>query len=524
MRRVLAHPLAPVVGAALAALAYVAIQPATADMAAHAFRAWLFDTEGMTVWNAQWYGGHHVLGYSTLFAPLAAWPGPAWAGAIAAVAATAGFAPIARAAAPSTEAAAAATWLFAAGVLSNVVIGRMPFTLGIALAVGAWLCARPDRRAAWRVVAGVLSLACVLASPVAGAFLALAAVALVLARGREAVARAAILALPVAAGGSAMYLLFPEGGDDRFVATAFWPMLLVVIAATALLAPARRTLRVGAVLYAAVLVAAFVVPTPFGQNALRLPVLLGPALLLIAPRPGVPRAAVAVVVVALLYLQWLPAVRAVAEADGDPSTEAAFFDVPREFLEDAVAPGERVEVAFTHNHWEVAHLATAVPLARGWERQLDEKANPIFYDDLPLTPWRYHRWLREAGVHWVALPDAPLDYSAKAEGRLLAQGLPYLRPVRRAGGWRIWEVRDAPPPASDGARVVSADPNGFEVESGGPTVVRQRWTRWWRSDGACVSEAPGGWTRVTPVRSGRVRVRAELEADGGPDCTAALAR
>ena len=80
MRRVLAHPLAPVVGAALAALAYVAVQPATADMAAHAFRAWLFDTEGMTVWNAQWYGGHHVLGYSMLFAPLAAWPGPAWVG------------------------------------------------------------------------------------------------------------------------------------------------------------------------------------------------------------------------------------------------------------------------------------------------------------------------------------------------------------------------------------------------------------------------------------------------------------
>ncbi len=87
MRRVLAHPLAPVVGAALAALAYVVVQPATADMAAHAFRAWLFDTEGMTVWNAQWYGGHHVLGYSMLFAPLAAWPGPAWVGAIGAVAA-----------------------------------------------------------------------------------------------------------------------------------------------------------------------------------------------------------------------------------------------------------------------------------------------------------------------------------------------------------------------------------------------------------------------------------------------------
>jgi hypothetical protein len=523
MRRVLAHPLAPVVGAALAALAYVAVQPATADMAAHAFRAWLFDTEGMTVWNAQWYGGHHVLGYSTLFAPLAAWPGPAWSGALAAVAATAAFAPIARAAAPSAEAAAAATWLFAAGVLSNVVIGRMPFTLGIALAVTAWLCARPDRRAAWRVVAGVLSLACVLASPVAGAFLALAALALALARGREAVGRAAVLALPVAIGGAGMYLLFPEGGDDRFVATAFWPMLLVVIAATALVAPGRRSVRVGAVLYIAILVAAFVVPTPFGQNALRLPVLIGPALLLIAPRAGAPRAAIAVVLAALLYLQWLPAVRAVAEARGDPSTEAAFFDVPREFLSDAVEPGERVEVAFTHNHWEVAHLATAVPLARGWERQLDEKANPLFYDGRPLTAWRYHSWLRDTGVHWVALPDAPLDYSAEAEARLLKRGLPYLRPAHEGGGWRIWEVRDPSPPASDGARVTAAGPDGFEVESRGTTVVRQRWTRWWRSDGACVSRAPGGWTRVTPVRRGPVRVRAELEADGGPECSTSLA-
>src|SRR5918996_2620373 len=110
--RPLAHPIAPVAGAALAALAYLAVQPATADMAAHAFRAWLFDTEGMTVWNAQWYGGHHVLGYSMLFAPLAAWPGPAWVGAGGAVVAGAAFVPLARRAAPSPAAAPAATWLF----------------------------------------------------------------------------------------------------------------------------------------------------------------------------------------------------------------------------------------------------------------------------------------------------------------------------------------------------------------------------------------------------------------------------
>jgi hypothetical protein len=525
VRRVLAHPLAPVVGAALAAIAYLAIRPATADMAAHAFRAWLFDTEGMTVWNAQWYGGHHVLGYSMLFAPLAAWPGPAWVGALGAIAAVAAFVPLAREAAPTPAAATAATWLFAAGVLSNVVIGRMPFTLGIALAVAAWLCAERGS-VAWLVLAGVLALACVLASPVAGAFLVLAAAARALGSGgRLDLTRAAVLALPVTVGGGTMAALFPEGGDDRFVATAFWPMLVIAVAAAAMLAPGRRTLRAGALLYLCVLVGAFFIPTPFGQNALRLPVLLGPALLVLAPRVAVPRAAFATVLVALVYLQWLPAVRAVAEAHGDPSTQASFFADPRAFLESHAQPGERVEVAFTHNHWEAAHLASVVPLARGWERQLDEKANPLFYDGRPLTPERYHRWLRDAAVRWVALPakDVPLDYSAKAEAALLRSGLPYLTVAHRSPEWEIWEVNDATPPASGGARVTAALPNGFDVDARSPTVVRQRYTRWWRSDGACVTEAPGGWTRVTPVGTDRVRVRAGLRTGNGPDCTSGLA-
>ena len=517
MRRAYAHPFAPVAGVALAGVAYLAIRPATADMAAHAFRAWLFDTEGMTVWNAQWYGGHHVLGYSMLFAPLAAWPGPAWVGVLAALAATAAFIPLARAAATSAGAASAAVWLFAAGVVSNVVIGRMPFTLGIAFGVAAWLCAEL-RGPVWKTVAAVLALATVLASPVAGAFLVLAAAGRAAGSGREALAPSAVLALPVIVGGGAMAVLFPEGGDDRFVATAFWPMLAIAVAGVALLAPGRRPFRTAAMLYVAVLVAAFVIPTPFGQNALRLPVLLGPVLIVLAPRRNAPRAALAFVLVGLVYLQWVPAVRAVAEAHGDPSTSAAYYADPRAFLSRVVQPGQRVEVAFTHNHWEAARLATVVPLARGWERQLDEKVNRLFYDGRPLTADRYHRWLLDSGVAYVALPDAPLDYSAQAEAHLLEHGLPYLKLVHRSRDWRIWQVRDAIPPASDGARITVALPTGFDVDTRGPTVVRQRYTRWWRSGSACLARAPGGWTRVTPVGSDHVVVRAELQGDGGPTC------
>ena len=64
MRRAFEHPLAPALGCALLCVVYLLASPATADMAAHSYRAWLFEHEGLTVWNAQWYGGHHVLGYS----------------------------------------------------------------------------------------------------------------------------------------------------------------------------------------------------------------------------------------------------------------------------------------------------------------------------------------------------------------------------------------------------------------------------------------------------------------------------
>ena len=81
--------------------------------------------------------------------------------------------------------------------------------------------------------------------------------------------------------------------------------------------------------------------------------------------------------------------RAVEEARGDPSTQAAFHTEVLRFLDEHAAPGERVEVPLTRNHWEANYLAESYPLARGWHRQLDRKVNPLFYDaEHPLTPGR----------------------------------------------------------------------------------------------------------------------------------------
>ena len=475
-------------------------------MAAHSYRAWLFEHEGLTVWNAQWYGGHHVLGYSLLFAPLAAdvragdrrraarrWP-PSRCSS-----------PLARAAAPSPAAGAVAAWLFTAGVLSNVAIGRMPFLLGIALGgrrvVGrALAAARALRRARARDDARQPGRGRV---PDAR-------------RGREADRRRALrrwrtaawVGLPTLAGGIALYLLFPEGGTDRFAATAFWPMLVLSAAGVALLAPGRRTLWAGGLLYLGVLIGAFVVPSPFGQNALRLGVLAGPAVLALAHRRRVPVLALAVVGVGLLYLQWLPAVRAVAEAHGDPSTRLAFQAEARDFLARVAKPGERVEVPLTKNHWEAADLAKVVPLARGWERQLDQKANPIFYDGeeltastLPRVAARERRPLGRAAERAARLLRARGGGRARARREVPASS----STSRRAGGSgrcatptrRPPTARSCSPPARTGS---------WSTRASRPSCATAT-RRTGRRPDACVSRAPGGWTRVEPEADGR-RARA----------------
>ena len=534
VRRDLSHPLVPTLAAAAMGAVYLIAAPDTADMAAHTYRTWLWNEVGFATWNAQWYGGHHMAGYSLLYPPLAALVGTRFVGVAAAVAAVAVFALLARRLAPTPAAAALASWLFLGGVMSNVVIGRMPFTLGIALAVGAWACARRSRLAA-----AALSLASVWASPVTGIFLAVAALAIVTSARRHPEEQerrrdpltALALGGPAIAGGLAMTALFPEGGSDHFVGTAFWPMFLVCLGALALVDPSRRTAIWGAAIYVTVLVAAFAIPNPLGQNALRPGVVLGPALLVLYARPRAPRAAVVAIAVALLYLQWLPAVRAVEEARGDPSTSAAFHDEVLRFLRDRAEPGERLEVPLTRNHWEATYLAQAYPLARGWHRQLDRKVNPLFYDaEHPLTAARYERWLRENAVRWVALPTAPLDFSAEAEKGLLLNGQPFLEPRRTSANWSIWEVRDPEPPVSGAATLTATGADGFDLEATrpGPVLVRQHSTPYWTvADGAgCVSkDEASGWTRVDVRRAGIVRVRARFTARGAlrrePRCTAA---
>ena len=49
--------------AAALGVAYLIVQPDSADHAAQVFRSGLFDSQGLAAWNNLWFGGHHLPGY-----------------------------------------------------------------------------------------------------------------------------------------------------------------------------------------------------------------------------------------------------------------------------------------------------------------------------------------------------------------------------------------------------------------------------------------------------------------------------
>ncbi len=515
--------------AALGAAAYLLLDPASADLAAQQYRSALVRDGGFTLWDNGWFGGHHTPAYSVLFPPLGALIGVRLAGALAAVAATALFGRIAQRRWGARAATVAAVW-FAGAAVATLVSGRLTFLLGVCCALGAVVALQGARR--WPATA--LAFATALASPVAGLFLALGAAAWALAgRGHERLATGALVATGALAPIGALSLLFPEGGSEPFVASAFWPALAATALVGVLLPARERALRVGALLYGGLVVAAFVIDTPLGGNVTRLGALLaGPLLagVLLSTDtrgtfgaqsdtkvPRTPRAAlIAWVVLGLVYWSAYPAVRDVVRASGDPSTRAAYHAPLVRFLESR--PGSfRVEIPFTENHWEADYVARSIPLARGWERQLDRRYGALFYDGA-LTAARYHAWLDEHAVAYVALPDVALDGSARDEARLIRAGLPYLRPVWRNAHWRVFGVRHPVPIVAGSASVIAGSialqPDGFSFRArrAGDMLVRVRHTRWWSVSGghACVGRGPGGMTAVRVSAPGTVRVRARL--------------
>ena len=524
MHRWLSDIWGPTAVAASAAGLWLLFGPPTPDLAAQVYRTGLFEEHGFTLFNAQWYAGHHTPGYSLIFPPLAALLGPRVVGAIAAVASAALFAKLAHE--HWGDRARIGTYWFAAATATDLFIGRLTFALGVTFALAALLALRSGRTG-W---AAALAVATTASSPVAGLFLAMGGLAYAAARRRtEGLWLAAAAFTPALA----LAVAFPEGGSQPF---GFWATAAVLAAALVtwrLLPASERTLRTGTLLYAAATVAAFAIATPMGSNATRLAAMFaGPLIACALIGRARPRLIVAAAVPLLVYQWWGP-IRETEKGATDPSSQLAFYAPLLNFLEGRADASTRVEIPFTRMHWESVHVARRYPLARGWEAQLDAKYNPLFRKGRELTAERYQHWLRENGVRYVALPDVPLDPAAEHEQKLIERGLPFLDEVYRDRHWRVYEVEGARSltRTGSGARVRRIGPASFTLEArrAGPVLVRVRYTPYWRvtRGSACVRRT-GDWTLVDAKRPGAIRVAAEFDpiriVDRGPACSEDLAR
>src|SRR5206468_3986738 len=115
--------------------------------------------------------------------------------------------------------------------------------------------------------------------------------------------------------------------------------------------------------------------SPVGSNIERYGVLLAAPLLLAArPRPGVLGGlALAAITV---WVLWGP-VRETAAVDGSAATTASYYMPVERFLAARGGGPVRIEVPLTRSHWEAAMLAPRVSLARGWEKQLDDRYDEV---------------------------------------------------------------------------------------------------------------------------------------------------
>jgi hypothetical protein len=514
--------------------ALLLVLPATGgDLAAQEFHTWVFAHRGAVLWNDYWYGGHLLGGYSLLTPPLAALVGTRLLGALACIAAAAaassifngtvgegtvgegtvgegtvgegtvgdGYPDFPTARAARLGARLGALW-FSVGCVGSLIVGQIPFGVGVALALTAWLAVM--RRHPWW--AAVAALAASLASPLAGAFLLMAAVAWCLDIG---VRRAAPLA--TAAAGIGLASLIGGGGFFPFPRRALAIVLLFVLGGWLLVPVRSAALRAGILLYGLSSIAVFLIHSPVGGNMGRLGALVGgPLAVAVLARRQLWKTLVVAAVPLLAWQLW-PMGTSITRSSTDPSSRASYYSGLNAFLRTQDVADGRVEVPNLVQHWEAYYVAKDFPLSRGWERQIDLRYNEILYHP-DLTANQLHAWMVRAGVGLVAIPDAPVDYWSQWEVAIVNAGQPWLQPVWSDAHWRVWRLTDSRGLVTGPATLTHLGVDSFTLAPNGvgPSLVRVHWSPYWRvsSGNACVSPGADDWTTVNVKGTGPVVVTA----------------
>jgi hypothetical protein len=485
------------------------------DLPAQYFRTWLARTAALVVFNNQWYDGHSLPGYSVLFPPIAAVLGVRITGLLACTATTWAACRLLPGSRDSAQLFFRLT--LAVGIVGELVIGQLPFALGLAFGLGALLAVL--RGHPWLV--GLLAACCSLSSPLAGLFLLLAGLAWAPQVDWKKAAPLSSAALGM------LVSLVTGGGGGRFPfpLVNLLGVLLFAVLTLALTPKSSMLIRRFAVIYGVVGAALFLVPNPVGSNIDRLGSTLAlPAAGYLLLRYG-RRLVLALLIVPLLTWELVPVATALANSAGDSSSSASYYTGLESFLATRSPVAGRLEVPFTREHWESVFLAQRFHLARGWERQLDLRYSAVLYK--PLTAASYRDWLDANAVGLVALPDVALDNGGLNEAALLAHPPSYLHQVWHDAHWKVWEVAAATPLASGPATLSALGISSFVLNfptAGTETVRIHDDNMWGIADGsaACLTATPDGWFQVTALTPGVVHVHATMstiiDRDILPEC------
>jgi hypothetical protein len=483
--------------AVLFAAAYLLAPPMGRDLAAQVAHAEFAEMHWPELLSLRWYGGFNPLGYSVLSPLVMAFLGVRLTTALAYVASVVLFAALLKRTAVPRPLAGAIVG--AVCLTGNLVTARTTFTLGLALGLGALLALLSGRL----LVTSALSVLVALNSSVAGLFLGVAGGALFLSGQRRG---GLTLAVSVLVPTVVVGLAFGNGGRQPFADEHALRGVLICLAVAGL-CWRRAVVRWGALLSALLVAGAYVLPTPVGTNATRLPELFAaPTIVAVATVPLI--ALIAATVSAILLLP--PASITEVRERGDPALSAKFYTP---LLDQLVARGVDgpIEVVPTQRRGEAAAVPRVVPIARGWLRQVDVERNPIFYDG-SLNPDTYRKWLDDNAVSHVTVSNGPYDWSAPDEAALVRNGLPYLQAVWWDRNWTLYAVTNPRPVIASPGRVIARDPDSLTVSlpEAGEYSVRVRWSRYLSASDGCMRPTKDGWSEVVVQRSGIVKIEGSL--------------
>jgi hypothetical protein len=438
-----------------------------------------------SAYNLAWYGGMHPVSYSVVSPYLMSVLGVRTTMMIAGTLSAALLTMILI----RTRVVARPLWPALAGVfalLCNAASGRVTFGLGMMFGLAAvaavfcWPYRWRYRRWAKAAVAAPFAGVATAASPVAGLFVGLVAVALFLQKRRPG-AWALGLAPTAVVGLSAW--LFPFSGTQPM---SFWSALLPLVYGVlcyALVPKEWVTVRITSAVYALSVLLVWLISSQIGSNITRLPMLFAGVALLAALPFTVPRSRKwYVTLIAFVgFNGWIgfKSVDDVVHTTPEASWTRELAPLVNE-LQEVKAERGRVEVVPARAHREASALAPYVNLARGWNRQADMKRNPLFYDDT-LNSANYHDWLKRWAVHYVVLPKGEPDGDGgERERELVQRGLPYLRQVWGDANWQLFTVTDPTPMAEPNAVVDAAEQSELtiEVTKPGRVLIRVLWSPW----------------------------------------------